>query len=109
MGGIALYASFARQSPERFLESVRGDVEESAEDLVRKVRRLEAQATAVAKLLDDGTSRKQAGKLLPGDGRDERIAKYERHLHNLLTQPCTNWNGSRPAGTGSWCRRRWRT
>jgi hypothetical protein len=23
--------------------------------------------------------------LLPSDGRDERIAKYERHLHNLFT------------------------
>jgi hypothetical protein len=24
-------------------------------------------------------------KLMHGDGHDERIAKYERHLHNLLT------------------------
>ena len=23
--------------------------------------------------------------MLPGGGRDERVAKYERHLHNLLT------------------------
>ena len=30
-------------------------------------------------------ARKQTAKLLPGDGRDERIAKYERHLHSLLT------------------------
>ena len=27
----------------------------------------------------------QAAWLLPGDGRDERVARYERHLHNLLT------------------------
>jgi len=31
------------------------------------------------------TDRKQAARLLPGDGWDERLAKYVRHLHNLLT------------------------
>jgi uncharacterized membrane protein YccC len=55
------------------------------EELERKVRRLEREADAVARLLDGKADRKQAAKLLPGDGRDERIAKYERHLHNLLT------------------------
>lgn len=60
-------------------------MEEWAEELTRKVGRLEGQSNAVAALLDEGSARKQAGKLLPGDGRDERIAKYERHLHNLLT------------------------
>jgi hypothetical protein len=49
------------------------------------VRRLEREAAAVARLLDGGKERQKATKLLPGDGRDERIAKYERHLHNLLT------------------------
>jgi hypothetical protein len=39
----------------------------------------------MARLLDGRTARKQAARLLPADGRDERIAKYERHLHNLLT------------------------
>ena len=57
----------------------------SAEELARKVRRLEREADALARLLDGRSARRQAGKLLPGDGRDERIAKYERHLHNLLT------------------------
>jgi hypothetical protein len=35
--------------------------------------------------LDGSDSQKRAAKLLPSDGRDERIAKYERHLHSLLT------------------------
>jgi uncharacterized membrane protein YccC len=46
---------------------------------------LDVEVRAVARLLDTRIARKQAGRLLPGDGRDERIAKYERHLHNLLT------------------------
>lgn len=60
-------------------------MEDWAEELARKVRRLEREANAVARLLDGCTARKQAEKLLPSDGRDERIAKYERHLHTLLT------------------------
>jgi hypothetical protein len=82
---LDLYAGYAGDSPERFLDSVRAAVEVWAEELARKVRRLEGQAAAVTALLDEGSARKQAAKLLPGDGRDERIAKYERHLHNLLT------------------------
>jgi hypothetical protein len=39
----------------------------------------------VARVLDGGKARQKAAKLLPGDGRDERVAKYERHLHKLLT------------------------
>jgi hypothetical protein len=83
--GLALYAGFARESPERFREAVVGELEEWAEELVRKVRRLEGEAAAVARLLDGGKARQKAARLLPGDGRDERVAKYERHLHNLLT------------------------
>jgi len=83
--GIALYAGYAREAPEWFLESVRHELKEEAEELARKVRRLEAEAGAVTRLLDEGTARKQAARLLPSDGRDERIARYERHLHTLLT------------------------
>jgi hypothetical protein len=83
--GLALYAGYAREPIDRFRESVRVELEEWAEELDRKVRRLEGEADAVARVLDEGHARKQAAKLLPGDGRDERIAKYERHLHNLLT------------------------
>jgi hypothetical protein len=83
--GLALYAGYARQSPDRFRGTVLVELEEWAEELTRKVRRLEGEAAAVARLLDDGKARQKTAKLLPGDGRDERIAKYERHLHNLLT------------------------
>jgi hypothetical protein len=80
-----LYAGYAQEPPERFKEAVLIELEEWAEELARKVRRLEGEAVAVARLLDGGKARQKAAKLLPGDGRDERIAKYERHLHNLLT------------------------
>ena len=60
-------------------------MEERAEELTRDVRRLEAEAAAVAARLDGGNERQKARRLLPDDGRDERIAKYERHLHSLLT------------------------
>jgi hypothetical protein len=83
--GLALYAGYARESPERFREAVVMELEGWAEELTRTVRRLEGEAAAVARLLDGGKARQKSAKLLPGDGRDERIAKYERHLHSLLT------------------------
>lgn len=64
---------------------MRSDLESWAEELDRKVRRLEREEAAVVRLLEGKVARRQAAKLLPGDGRDERIAKYERHLHSLLT------------------------
>jgi hypothetical protein len=64
---------------------VRVGLDEWAEELARKVRRLEREAGALIRMLDGRTARKQAARLLPGDGRDERIARYERHLHSLLT------------------------
>ncbi|AWM39106.1 hypothetical protein GobsT_26180 [Gemmata obscuriglobus] len=83
--GLMLYAEFAHEPTERFGAAVREDVEIWAEELERKVRRLESECVAVARLLDTRVERKRVAKLLPGDGRDERIAKYERHLHGLLT------------------------
>jgi hypothetical protein len=48
-----------------------------------------ADRAAPVRVLTDtpprGKARQRSARLLPGDGRDERIAKYERHLHNLLT------------------------
>src|SRR5262249_42501189 len=83
--GLALYARFTKEPLEQFVDAVGVDLEEWAEELDRKVRRLEREAAAGARLLDGRTARKQAARLLPGDGREERIARYERHLHSLLT------------------------
>jgi hypothetical protein len=83
--GVAVYAKFAQEPPDRFLEAVQIDLEAWVEELTRTVRRLETEVNAVVRLLDNKIARKQAAKLLPTDGRDERIAKYERHLHTLLT------------------------
>jgi hypothetical protein len=83
--GLLLYAGHTQEPAERFIEEVRSDLETWAEELARTVRRLERETIAVARLLDGRVARKQVAKLLPGDGRDERIAKYERHLHTLLT------------------------
>jgi hypothetical protein len=83
--GITHYASYGSYSPERFRDAIRVELEELVEELTRKVRRLERDESAVVWLLDDGKARKQPAHLLPSNGRDERIAKYERHLHNLLT------------------------
>lgn len=83
--GLLVYADYAQERADEFTEAVRSDLESWAEELARKVRRLEREAGAVVRFLDDRVARKQTAKLLPTDGRDERIAKYERHLHNLLT------------------------
>jgi hypothetical protein len=55
--------------------------------------RLEGEAAAVARLLDGGEGRQRAARLRPGDGRDDRVAKYERHLHSLLTSTLREWEG----------------
>lgn len=83
--GLASYARYTEEPVEQFVGAVGADLEEWAGERARTVRCLEREAAAVTRLLDDRTAREQAAKLLPGDGRDERIAKYERHLHNLLT------------------------
>ncbi len=83
--GLTFYAGFTKEPAARFVEAVRADLAEWAEELARKVWRLERESKAVTRLLDNRTARKQATKLLPSDGRDDRIAKYERHLHTLLT------------------------
>src|SRR5262249_51881438 len=75
----------ALEPPERFREAVATELEEWTEEVARKVLRLEAGAAAVVWLLDGGNARQKSARLLPSDGREERIAKYERHLHNLLT------------------------
>jgi len=83
--GIAFYAAFAHEAHEYFRDAVAAALAERADDVARQVKRLESEVVALVRLLDGQTARKQAAKLLPTDGRDERIAKYERHLHNLLT------------------------
>ena len=83
--GLLAYAGYAREPGDQFCGVVRADLEERAEESGRAVRRLEREEAAVTRLLDGGSARTRAAKLLPGDGRDERIAKYERHLHTLLT------------------------
>jgi hypothetical protein len=60
-------------------------LDELGEELSRQVRRLEREAEALARFLDNGSARKQAARLLPENGCEEQIAKYERHLHTLLT------------------------
>lgn len=79
------YARYAREPVEQFVETVRDDLDSSAEGLERTVKRLEREVGAITRLLDGPTARKQTARLLPTEGRDERIAKYERRLHNLLT------------------------
>ncbi|VTS01840.1 Uncharacterized protein OS=Rubrobacter xylanophilus (strain DSM 9941 / NBRC 16129) GN=Rxyl_1596 PE=4 SV=1 [Gemmata massiliana] len=82
---LALYARFTREPVELFAEHVRAELESRAEELGRKGQRLEREATAVARFLDGRSDRSRSARLLPANGCDERIAKYERHLHGLLT------------------------
>ena len=83
--GLSLYADCGGETPAQFRETVWVELEELAEELARKARRLADESAAVAWLLDGGPARQSPANLLPSGGRDERIAKYERHLHNLLT------------------------
>jgi len=83
--GLALYAGYAGESPERFAANIAVELDECVEDVNRTVKRLEGEAAAITNLLGDPNARQRAEVLLPAGGRDERITKYERHLHNLLT------------------------
>jgi hypothetical protein len=83
--GLAVYAGYTQEPVEPFTEAVQSDLDSWAEELNRKVRRLETEVSAVVRLLDGRVARRRTAQLFPGDGRDERLAKYERHLHTLLT------------------------
>ncbi|MBM3979722.1 MAG: hypothetical protein FJ304_05470 [Planctomycetes bacterium] len=83
--GLSVYAGFAREPVEGFIEGVRTAIVERAEELGRAVRRLERDEAALVRLLDEGAARARAVHLLPPNGGEERVAKYERHLHTLLT------------------------
>ncbi|MBP3956748.1 hypothetical protein J8F10_15860 [Gemmata sp. G18] len=83
--GLTFYCRFTGEPVEPFAERMRADMESRAEELARRVRRLDREATAVARLLDGRTDRNRSACMLPTDGRDERISKYERHVHGLLT------------------------
>jgi hypothetical protein len=83
--GLAVYAGYAQEDEARFRRAVGADLDEWAEDLNRKVVRLEREVAALVWLLDGSAEQNRVARVLPADGRDERIAKYERHLHGLLT------------------------
>ncbi len=82
---ISVYAKFAQEAEDSFLEGVRAEIEERSETSARTVQRLERECSAIVRLLSSSTARKQVAMLLPTEGRDERITKYERHLHSMLT------------------------
>lgn len=83
--GLGVYAGFTEESVAEFVEGVRTDIAERAEELARAVRRLERDEAALVRLLEAGAAWARAAHLLPADGSEERVAKYERHLHSLLT------------------------
>jgi hypothetical protein len=83
--GLAHYGTFIGQTPDGMVIAVRTELDEDIEELTRTVRRLEAEIAAIVRLLDGRNARHKAMNLMPKNGRDERIAKYERHLHTLLT------------------------
>ncbi len=83
--GLTYYAGFTREPVDEFIEGVRTDIAERAEELARTVRRLERDEVALVRLLEDGATRARSAHLLPANGSEERVAKYERHLHTLLT------------------------
>jgi hypothetical protein len=70
---------------------------------------LEGEAAVVPQLLDGGKARQKSARLLPGDGRDERIARYERHLHNLLTSTLHELERLQARRQGRSRRRPWTT
>ena len=83
--GLTVYAALVRQQAPTFLGAIRDSLTDRAAELGRTIARLEREVAAVERHIESGNSAKKAEELLPGEGRDERIAKYERHLHAMLT------------------------
>lgn len=83
--GFTVYAALVRQPAATVLGATQENLTDRAAELNRTIARLEREIAAVEKHLEFGNAAKKAEELLPGEGRDERIAKYERHLHAMLT------------------------
>lgn len=83
--GLGVFAACLPVPPAAFIRDVVEALDERAEDLARTAARLDREMAAVEHHLAAGNTAKQTDELLPGDGRDDRIAKYERHLHAMLT------------------------
>jgi hypothetical protein len=108
--GLALYAGYARESPDRFRGTVLIELEGWAEGLARMVRRLEGEATAVARLLDGGKDGRRRRSYSPATAGTSGSPSTSGTCTACSPRCYINWSGSKPGGKANRSRRRrWRT
>jgi hypothetical protein len=79
------YADAAGETPAEFRANVQTAIDGRAAAHVREVSRLEAEAAAILRRAESRRSRAADAALLPPEPIAERVMKYEKHLHGLLT------------------------
>jgi hypothetical protein len=85
LAGLAYYAGAGEGSAAEFRSEVQAALDARAAALARAVDRLEAEAAAIVRRAEAGRARAAAVALLPPDHVAERVMRYEKHLHELLT------------------------
>jgi hypothetical protein len=83
--GLGYYAGVAGETPAVFRGNVQAAIDGRAAGLGRQVARLEAEVRALVRRAEGGRARLADTALLPPADVADRVMKYERHLHGLLT------------------------
>jgi hypothetical protein len=79
------YAEAAGEPPAEFRANVQAVIDGRAAALGCEVRRFEDEAAAIVRRLENRRGRVEDAALLPPERTAERVMRYERHLHGLLT------------------------
>jgi excisionase family DNA binding protein len=83
--GLGYYVSAVEGTATEFRADVQAAIDGRAAALDRQVERLEAEVAAIVRRSEAARARGADAALLPPEHLAERVMKYERHLHGLLT------------------------
>jgi hypothetical protein len=85
LAGLGYYAEAAGRAGADFRAEVQDALDGRAAEFARAVDRLETDAAAHTRRVVEERGRAAAAALLPPERVADRIVKFERHLHGLLT------------------------
>lgn len=85
LAGLGYYAAAAGRDPADFRAEVQGALDAKRAGFARELTRREAEAAALVRRAESERQRAADAALLPPDQVTDRVMKYEKHLHGLLT------------------------
>ena len=82
---VDIYAGAAGVTGAAFRATLLAELGDRVSSLGRELARLEADADALERRAEEGRGRAADANLLSPEGVAERVMKYEKHLHGMLT------------------------